>query len=441
MADTLRQDRGGLAAPVTGTLYEGRAARTHSEGDALQYSTGPEHRDASELQRIASQLAGKPLTLHHPDGLISDGAQAVVIGHIVSARVDGDHVVVSFMVRDQRGLDAIAAGTHELSLGYQCHLDENRYQRGTVIDHLAVVPRARCGSTCALRADATMTCTCGAEVETPEENANGEVETAAEDTMCPECGQKMDKKKCDRACPCGGRADGIGHGTCTCTSRATYSVDMSDADKTQKDEANAALDAARNELAAVKAQLDAANAEIASLKAQPDVTSALANLDAAKVKAEVEADNAKANLAGVQSKLDAATAELEALRTQTKLDADNAFNARVDARVELFAAAASVGIENYRTMSDRDIKVAVIKHVDGKEVAVDKVDAYVDGMFAGALDRHANSTGSRAATLATIQQTRQDGAALPNPLDDERAARVASANRTSSAWMTPSAKN
>lgn len=415
----LHTDRAGLAAPVSGTLYEGRAARTHGVDDPLQYASGPEHRDMDELRAIAAQLPGKLLTLDHPDGLLRDGAQGVVIGQVVAARVDVDHVVASFMVYDQRGLDAIAAGTHELSLGYGCTLDAERYQRGISIDHLAVVPRARCGPTCALRADGEgATCPCQSAM------SSGEPEV-------------IESEKPD-----------IRHETCACKNDAVFSLDMSDADKTKLDEANAALDAARNDLTVVKTQLDTANAaleaaktEIATLKSQPDVTAALANLDAAKTKAEIDAANATAALAAAVARADAAEAALAAAQESARKDADDAFNARVDARVELLAAATSVGVENAKTMSDRDIKVAVIKHVDGTDVAAEKSMDFVDGVYSGALDRHAKSAGSRNDARVVIQQMRNDGAALPNTsADDEKAARAAAANRTSAAWMTPSDK-
>lgn len=427
----VHHDRGSLAAPVSGTLYEGRAARVHNTEDPLQYASGPEHRDYDELSRIASQLPGKPFTLTHPNGLLRDGAVGKVIGTVVAARVDGDHVVVTVMVSDQDGIDAINGGMYELSLGYSCKLDENRYQRDINVDHLALVPRARCGPTCALRADAEVEVECpcgGAKIEV--ELGSGSVEGETED-----------------GCPCGGD----GHETCTCKPRATYSGDMSAEKNTQLDDANAALDATRSELAAVKAELAAvkaelgsAKAEISTLKSAPDVTSALANLDAAKTAAEIEATNAKAALAAMTARAEKAEADLAAAQEQARKDADDAFNARVAARVELLTAAAAVGLKSedgsaldITKMDDRSIKVAVIKHVDGLDIPADKVDAFVDGVFMGALDRHAKSGGSLAQARATVEQMREDGAP-PSILDAEKAAMRQANDRTSKAWMTPS---
>lgn len=181
----LHHDRAGrplpaLAAPVDLRVYQGRAARVHPVGDGLAYSWGTEYRDASELQRIVDQLPGKPLTLLHPDGLISGGAAAQIVGKVRATRLVDDCALVEFEVSDPAGRTAIDDGIHELSLGYQCHTDENGFQRGTVVDHLALVPAARCGPLCELRPDsatagyradcasaqdAAMPCSCNAQFE------------------------------------------------------------------------------------------------------------------------------------------------------------------------------------------------------------------------------------------------------------------------------------
>jgi len=147
----------GLASPVQGTLFEGRVAAVHTPINPLQYPDGPEFRKSDELPGIAAQLAGKPLTLNHPEGMIGKGARAHIIGKVVGARVEGDHVIASFMVSDPGALKAIREGTQDLSMGYDCTLDASRYQHNLTLDHLAVVPRARC-STCNLRADAAVKC-------------------------------------------------------------------------------------------------------------------------------------------------------------------------------------------------------------------------------------------------------------------------------------------
>ncbi len=131
-------------------VFSGVAARVQPVGDGLQYPTGPEYRDRAGLEELCKQLPGKPVTLNHPDGLVSRGAPARVIGRILSARLDGDLAHVEIEVHDEAAARAIEQGLNELSVGYECKLDADRFQRNIIVDHLAVVPRARCGPTCHL---------------------------------------------------------------------------------------------------------------------------------------------------------------------------------------------------------------------------------------------------------------------------------------------------
>jgi hypothetical protein len=153
-----RLDRGGLlASPVSGTLYEGRAARTHSTFTPLTYASGKtlrsEYRDLDGLKQIIEQLPGLPVTLNHPSALIREGGKPKIIGKVVGARLENDHAVASIMIFGDDGSAEIIDGMHELSLGYSCAVDDNGFQRSIESDHLAVVPKARC-VTCQVKMDA-----------------------------------------------------------------------------------------------------------------------------------------------------------------------------------------------------------------------------------------------------------------------------------------------
>jgi ribosomal protein L32 len=192
VAQTIRHDRGlaALRAPQRtaggAVVYEARVARVHDAASPLRYVTGDEYRDASELESIARQARGLAVIVQHPEGdrLLAEAPEKTPVGHVLSARVDGDHVVVEFAVTHDDGLTAIRQGMRELSLGYTTKLDAGRYQRGITLDHLALVPRARCGPTCELRADharkdAMNKCPkCGSML-------------AADATECPKCGEKI----------------------------------------------------------------------------------------------------------------------------------------------------------------------------------------------------------------------------------------------------------
>jgi hypothetical protein len=132
-------------------IYEGRAARIHGPGDPLRYSWGDAFRDAEGLDEIHQQLSSDvPVTLLHPPGMLMDGFKGRIVGGVVSSRRDGDHVVAKFYVTEPAAHDAIRNGMHELSLGYKSAYDAKSYQRKIRVDHLALVPKARCGPTCSL---------------------------------------------------------------------------------------------------------------------------------------------------------------------------------------------------------------------------------------------------------------------------------------------------
>jgi hypothetical protein len=142
---TVHYDRGVLGAPVGGFVV-GRAARTHDASAPLVYETGDEYRDLDELQAICRDLArGVVVVWDHM------GAR---VGVTVGARIDGDHVVVE-MDLDPATRKRLKADKRELSLGYTCTVDAQKYQRGISVFELALVERARCGGTCCLtRVDA-----------------------------------------------------------------------------------------------------------------------------------------------------------------------------------------------------------------------------------------------------------------------------------------------
>lgn len=106
-----------------------------------------------------------PITVNHPKGLVTvETAGELSVGTTgQDARRDGTNVVSSVTVTAQRGIDAMAAGNLELSLGYRLDLVEEAgvYEgepythRQTNIDynHLAIVPRGRAGAAARLNMD------------------------------------------------------------------------------------------------------------------------------------------------------------------------------------------------------------------------------------------------------------------------------------------------
>lgn len=110
-------------------------------------------------------------------------------------------------------------------------------------------------------------------------------------------------------------------------------------------------------------------------------------LVAAKTKIDaLEADMAKKDgeIAGLKK-------DLEAAKAAPKTDStdDTAVQARLDARLELLDQARTTGATVTPKMSDVQIQLAVIKHVDGDDVPADKakLPPYVEALYNSALKR------------------------------------------------------
>lgn len=415
---SIKTDRGPLSPPVSATIYEGRVAKTHGPGDALIYSTGPEHRDVDELVNVVNQLPGLKVYIGHPAKFPAEKSGAKAVGTVESGRLDDDTAVARVSITDPEALAMIQAGTYELSLGYQCTLDGDRYQRGIKLDHLSLVERARCGPTCALRVDALTV-----EVTPVEDSMSIEVPvtiTVSEETKA--LLEQLSALQAKQDCVDGNAPDGKVQervDTCACKNHAmphNNGEPMSDLN---------------NEL---QGKLDAALAEIEALKGKVttlEVESVNAHKDAEAAKGELEA--AKAEVA--QAKLDA-----EAALSKAKADAADAMvseiQTRVDARVGLIVEAAPFLKDTDITkLSDREIKCAVIKHVDGDEVPADKPDLFVDGVYSGALKRGKSAGSSRAEVRVAVNQMRKDNAPLVGK-DAERAAKENMARESAQAWTT-----
>lgn len=417
-------------------ILEGRVARVHIPGDALMYATGPEHRDVSEVDNIVAQLPKLNVYLGHPSVYPASKSKQPAIGYVESGRLDEDTAVARIIVTDAEALEAIQAGTKELSLGYKCVLDADRYQRSIQLDHLAVVDRARCSAQCSLRVDS---------IEVPLADNPDEVSVVRVDTIeVPLAEEPMkvaelevpvtialtDESKAllealstlqaKQDCGCGGAPDGKVEqpaSNCTCKNHAIVHNNgepMSDLN---------------NEL---QGKLDAALAEIEALKGK------VTTLEVESVNARKDAEAATGKLEAAAQALEAAKAEAAVLVAKAKADADEAIakelQARVDARVGLLVEAAAVLKDvDFKNMSDRDIKCAVIKHVDGDEVAAEKSMDYVTGVYEGALKRASKAGESRESTRVAITEMRKDNAPLTG-IDAERAAKEKMHRESNAAW-------
>ncbi len=104
--------------------------------------------------------------------------------------------------------------------------------------------------------------------------------------------------------------------------------------------------------------------------------------------AEKRADAAEANVAKIEGERDAATARADAA-DKSREDNDGSMSDRVAERVALQSQASEIlGSDvDVSKMSDRNIKCAVVKKVDGADINVSKPDAYVDARYDSAVER------------------------------------------------------
>jgi hypothetical protein len=90
-------------------------------------------------------------------------------------------------------------------------------------------------------------------------------------------------------------------------------------------------------------------------------------------------DTLAGELVGEKARADKA----ESART----DAMNGLDERVQSRVDLVAQAKSAGVEVVKGMTDRAVRVAVIKRVDNVDVDAKESDDFVNGLYSSAARR------------------------------------------------------
>lgn len=133
-------------------------------------STRREYRPPAEVfaPESLATIAAAPVTNLHPGrGRVdAEDWRTLAVGHVgESIRQDGDHVAATLYVQDRHVIDLIESGQRrEVSLGYDLDYDPTpgtspegeRYdgiQRNIRVNHVALVPKGRSGSSVALRLD------------------------------------------------------------------------------------------------------------------------------------------------------------------------------------------------------------------------------------------------------------------------------------------------
>lgn len=155
--------------------------------------------------------------------------------------------------------------------------------------------------------------------------------------------------------------------------------------------------------AAVQVHNTNRNDEINAMELQ-EALKKIAELEVAKATEAARADRAESALTEEKARADKAEADRDVAADKTKVEAERAdkadasINDRVNALAKLRADAAAIlpddedkGASRFDEMSDREIKVAVIKTVTGFEITDTHTDVYVDGRFDGAVAQAAKA--------------------------------------------------
>lgn len=118
--------------------------------------------------------AGLPITIDHRGGFVNpDNAQDLIVGWVGdTVERSGDLVVSKVRITHRKGIAALDAGKRELSVGYDCEIDEapgidptgEAYDgsfRTIRANHVSLVARGRCGSSCQVNDAGECTGSCG----------------------------------------------------------------------------------------------------------------------------------------------------------------------------------------------------------------------------------------------------------------------------------------
>lgn len=438
--DRASSPRADLPAPRVGRsgarTVTARIARVHRPGDPLVYPWGEEFRTDGELRSIVAQLPGTTVVAPHPTpaephfGLLRAGAPANRVGRIArrawiatEPKSGLPHAYADIEFDSAANFDD---DWDELSLGYTSAVDSRGYQYGTTVDHVAIVPRGRCGETCNLRADAALTAEQRGKLKSqsfavPEseglpmndpEHLRGAMarfnqfqfkdpaqrraayhrilarakEFGVDATgFIKRYGAQMDAPGGAEACHCGGACHTR---TCNAAASGTSSKD----EKMDPQETIRSLNA---QLADAAAARDTEKARADSEKLRADTAEGKlieAERDKSSLRVQLDAQATAAETAAVKRERERAdAAELKVAKFDEK------FEERVQARAELERKAGIVMGADYtmKGVPDREIMATVVKRLDAQADVGDGVEiGVITGRFLAATDRFA--AGARA---------------------------------------------
>lgn len=119
-------------------------------------------RDADEVFRPETKASfeGKPVTIDHPDGVVTPkNWRQLTVGTVQNVRrgdgIQDDLLLADLLITDQRGIEAVRGGLREVSCGYDAEyiqLEPGIGKQADIIgNHVALVERGRAGPRCSIQ--------------------------------------------------------------------------------------------------------------------------------------------------------------------------------------------------------------------------------------------------------------------------------------------------
>lgn len=125
-------------------------------------------RDADEVFHVdtLASCEGKSVTVSHPADFVNPGnVRELEVGSMMNVRrgegLDADLILADLLIKRQDGIDAVLKhGVEQVSLGYDADYQQvspgRGVQRGILVNHVALVPRGRCGPRCEIGDEETV---------------------------------------------------------------------------------------------------------------------------------------------------------------------------------------------------------------------------------------------------------------------------------------------
>lgn len=119
-------------------------------------------RDADEVFRpeTLASFEGKPVTIDHPDGVVTPrNWRQLTVGTVQNVRrgdgIQDDLLLADLLITDQRGIEAVRGGLREVSCGYDAEYVQDGpgigKQKDIIGNHVALVERGRAGPRCSIQ--------------------------------------------------------------------------------------------------------------------------------------------------------------------------------------------------------------------------------------------------------------------------------------------------